>query len=551
MVTSSTRDLRGRRFRKLYPPPPYRSAHMELPAGCDRMELLVGWSQGSTARSAGTPLWRWGCRQLGIAARTADFAGAHHFDVIDHNYYAFVSDPEIPSSFVASLESAQTSDAEEPVPAHSSPTSSAEDSPDIVDGQFQLYLAMYRPLSSSAALSSFSSLEPLHSPSGRLLTLHLEKDKSVIWPPLIVGPVPQELSPSASSPCYMTLILSLVLFAIELLDIRKDREEAFECFVRAWHQAHLPSTAIKSVTHYLPPHTSLSYVKEAEENTRRTLSYYVRCIGEGAASVMPSASYETLSSIHVPAQPQPENGAEAWQRDRDAASCYFDRARAMNSDLDIPVITDERSGQTRSVHELETTLLDISHHHSASASAYSDEGQERAKDELIFIDDVKGKDNMDNAWYLYVPSLVGAGTALLVIGVIGALTGGGIRGLDSLSHWDRRMLMAPNASLLGSFRLYREMVELMANVRQGGREIVTPPVRLQYPDDHFQSPMTTMQTSGRQKSAASYILAGVARENPSRRTPSLGPLPLLLDIVCIHSSQEGFEPDFGMIWQDM
>ncbi|KAI5999455.1 hypothetical protein EDC04DRAFT_2792760, partial [Pisolithus marmoratus] len=101
------------------------------------------------------------------------------------------------------------------------------------------------------------------------------------------------------------------------------------------------------------PHISLSHVKETDENTRETLSYYVQCIGgaaglgqlyleagllhlEGAASVVLSASYATSSSIRVIPQPQPENGAEAWQRDRDAASRYFDRARAMNSDLDVP-----------------------------------------------------------------------------------------------------------------------------------------------------------------------------------------------------------------------
>ncbi|KAI6043857.1 hypothetical protein EDC04DRAFT_2878008 [Pisolithus marmoratus] len=324
------------------------------------------------------------------------------------------------------------------------------------------------PAMQSHALSSFSSLESLHSPSGRLLTLHLEKDQSVIWPSLIVGPVPRELSPSAPIPMlydpdlevkYNMDPTSLVLFAIELLDIRKDREESFECFVRAWHQAHLPSATMKLVTHYLPPHASLSRVKEAEENTRGALSYCVQYIGgaaglgqlylearllhlEGAASVVLSASYATLSSIRVPPQPQPENGAEAWQRDRDAASRYFDRARAINSDLDVPVITDERSGKTRSVHELEMPSLDIPHHHSAPESAYSGEGsmyseqervarprrQERTKDELIFIDDVKGKDDIDNAWYLYVPSLVGAGTALLVVGVFGAL---------SFSSWRR------------------------------------------------------------------------------------------------------------------
>ncbi|KAI6116870.1 hypothetical protein EV401DRAFT_1630098 [Pisolithus croceorrhizus] len=378
--------------------------------------------------------------------------------------YAFVSDPDISSSFAASLESAQASDAEEPVtpsPALSSPTSSAEEQPGYHRRAAPAVSGHMSPVMRPHALSSFSSLESLHSPSGRLLTLHLEKDQSVIWPSLIVGPVPQELSPSAPIPMlydpdaevkYNMDPTSLVLFAIELLDIRKDKEEAFECFVRAWHQAHLPSATMKLVTHYLPPHTSLSHVKEAEETTRGTLSYYVQCIGgaaglgqlyleagllhlEGAASVVLSASYATLSSIRVPPHPQPENGADAWKRDRDAASCYFDRARAMNSDLDIPVISDERSRQTK-VHELEMPSLEIPPQDSAPESAYSGEGslyseqervvrrrrQERTKDELIFIDDVKGKDDIDNAWYLYVPSLVGAGTALLVVGVIGALS---------------------------------------------------------------------------------------------------------------------------------
>ncbi|KAI6108231.1 hypothetical protein F5141DRAFT_1121720 [Pisolithus sp. B1] len=378
--------------------------------------------------------------------------------------YAFVSDPDISSSFAASLESAQVSDAEEPVTpspalllAHvvcrGTAWISSAGSPSCI---WTCVARRATPRPFVVLLAGVIALA-----SGRLLTLHLEKDQSVIWPSLIVGPVPRELSPSAPIPMlydpdvevkYNMDPTSLVLFAIELLDIRKDKEEAFECFVRAWHQAHLPSATMKLVTHYLPPHTSLSHVKEAEETTRGTLSYYVQCIGgaaglgqlyleagllhlEGAASVVLSASYATLSSIRVPPHPQPENGADAWKRDRDAASCYFDRARAMNSDLDIPVISDERSGQTK-VHELEMPSLEIPPQDSAPESAYSGEGslyseqervvrrrrQERTKDELIFIDDVKGKDDIDNAWYLYVPGLVGAGTALLVVGVIGALS---------------------------------------------------------------------------------------------------------------------------------
>jgi hypothetical protein len=48
----------------------------------------------------------------------------------------------------------------------------------------------------------------------------------------------------------------------------------------------------------------------------------------------------------------------------------------------------------------------------------------RKKEELIILRDrdIKGQNSIDNAWYLYLPGLVGAGTALLVVGVVGALS---------------------------------------------------------------------------------------------------------------------------------
>ncbi|KIK95279.1 hypothetical protein PAXRUDRAFT_141014 [Paxillus rubicundulus Ve08.2h10] len=376
--------------------------------------------------------------------------------------YAFVSDPEISSSFAASLESGQTSDAEEVVVAVSPAlSSSADERPGYQRRSAIGASGAVSPAIQPHALSSFSSLESLPSPSGRLLTLHLEKDQSIIWPSLIVGPVPRELSPSVLVPValdadpegnYNMDPTSLVLFAIELFDIRKDREEAFECFVRAWHQAHLPSATMKLVTHYLPLQTPLNVIDVIEEKQRGTISYYVQCIGgsaglaqlfmeagllhlEGAASVLLSASYSTLSSIRVPPAPQAGGGsAEAWKRDRDLAGRYFDRARALHPDLDIPVIPDEASDQhgSGSTHELEMPSLEI--HPSTRDSVYSSEQEivlrrRRAKkDELIFMDELKGKDDIDSAWYLYVPSLVGAGTALLVVGVIGAL---------SFSSWRR------------------------------------------------------------------------------------------------------------------
>lgn len=166
--------------------------------------------------------------------------------------YAFVSDPEISSSFAASLESGQVSDAEDisPSPALSSPSLSSADErgfPLLRRRKTNSNAAASRAGSPGHALrsmtSSYSSLESLHSPhSGRLLTLHLEKDQSIIWPSLVVGPVPSKMSPPLANSIvfgsshelehqYNMDPTSLVLIALELFDIRKEKEEAFECFL--------------------------------------------------------------------------------------------------------------------------------------------------------------------------------------------------------------------------------------------------------------------------------------------------------------------------------
>jgi hypothetical protein len=214
---------------------------------------------------------------------------------------------------------------------------------------------------------------------------------------------------------------------------------------------------MKLITHYLPLQTSLEHLDASEEGQRGTVSYYVQCIGgpaglaqlfleagflylEGAASTFLSASYSTLSSIRMPPQPQSGGGIETWKRDKEAAGRFFERARALQPDLDVPDLPDEgipRHG-LGSTHELEMPSIEI--HPSAPESVYSGEEslyseqeiiprrRRQKKEELVFMDEVKGRDDIDSAWYLYVPSLVGAGTALLVVGVIGAL---------SLSSWRR------------------------------------------------------------------------------------------------------------------
>lgn len=169
-----------------------------------------------------------------------------------HSSYAFVSDAEISSSFAASLESGQVSDSEE----LATPSSSL---PSPLSGSFHERVTSTirhpatraaltsRPVSPrqtlQSAASSFSSLDSLQSAhSGRLLTLHLEKEQSIIWPSLVVGPVPDSISPCVPTPVvfnssqelehkYNMDPTSLVLIALELFDIRQDREEAFECLV--------------------------------------------------------------------------------------------------------------------------------------------------------------------------------------------------------------------------------------------------------------------------------------------------------------------------------
>jgi hypothetical protein len=371
--------------------------------------------------------------------------------------YAFVSDPEISSSFAASLESGHTSDADDLIaqsPALSSPLSTPPDErPNPTSFQRRTTaLNSSRPVSpgrpARSVTSSISSLDSLHSShSGRLLTLHLEKDKSIIWPSLIVGPIDVSLSPCVPNPFlydpdlehqYNMDPTSLVLIGLELFDIREKKEESFEFLVRAWHQARVPSATLRLTMHYFPSQVNFEFTEPDENVPHGTITHYLQCIGgpsglaqlyleagmlhlEGAAKPLLSSSYSTLSSIRMPPHVPPgEDGNDARKRDREAASRYFERARTLQPGLEVPVLSPE------STPELEMPSLEI--HPSAPASVYSgdsppDRGvrRRRKKEEMTLLDDVKA-DDTDNSWYLYVPGLVGAGTALLVVGVVGALS---------------------------------------------------------------------------------------------------------------------------------
>lgn len=168
--------------------------------------------------------------------------------------YAVISDPEFSSSFAASLEAGLVSgsELEDTVissPALSSPISSSADErlglPPDTRPLRRSPLAASPPEQLPQTIphaSSFSSLESLHTGSGRLLTLHLEKADSIIWPSLITGPVPECVSPPptgvypwlldiSSEMPYNMDSTSLVLIALDLHDIRNAKEDAFEYFV--------------------------------------------------------------------------------------------------------------------------------------------------------------------------------------------------------------------------------------------------------------------------------------------------------------------------------
>lgn len=162
-----------------------------------------------------------------------------------------MTEPDISSTFAASLEGGFISDADEfdaSSPALSSPISSSVDENSAPSYRRSQRFTTSHPVSPNVAgpstISSFSSLESLHTGTGRLLTLHLEKADSVIWPSLVVGPVPHTLS-SFNTDAYPWVTgsrltveskynmdpTSLVLIGLDLCDIRQSKEEAFEYFM--------------------------------------------------------------------------------------------------------------------------------------------------------------------------------------------------------------------------------------------------------------------------------------------------------------------------------
>ncbi|KIK63141.1 hypothetical protein GYMLUDRAFT_41463 [Collybiopsis luxurians FD-317 M1] len=379
-----------------------------------------------------------------------------------HSSYAFISDPEISSSFAVSLENHDAL----PSPAlSSSPSLSSERSFNL---RHQLLQPASRRHSIPSSSSSFASLDSSNhlttdGYSGKLLTLHLEKSQPVIWPSLIVGPVPES---SVGYPDSLVSVdveqkynmdpTSLTLVALELLDIKKDSEEAFEFFLRAWHFARVPTATMKLVSCYFPIHSSYSMPDNVQVSggdlQRGTQAFYFQGIGgrsglarlyveagmlflEGSASGLVSSSHSSLASIRMPLQPYGSimggGGTEAWRRDRVAASRFFDRARELGLDIPVLPLSGPSSAEELTLEiEMQMPSIDLDGAHRTDSLTGARAGTRRRKQKEDFAREheensqsaLVGKTSGDDGWYMLIPGLVGAGTALVVVGVVGILS---------------------------------------------------------------------------------------------------------------------------------
>lgn len=235
---------------------------------------------------------------------------------------------------------------------------------------------------------------------------------------------------------------------------------------RAYHHARNPSAVMRLVAYYFPlaavfdpsptpiPETYASLVKG-------TAAYHYHCIGggtglarlyvevgslylEGAAAILLSSTYSALSSIRSSTSTvQADGGIAGWRRDRDFARKYFERAKTLDPGLDIPVVPPEIGDDLGSGTELLMPSIEIkttvgTKGIPAGGSTTSrarrrtgtvmgkGKGREVEEADVLASSMVKesstmsaGYGDVDSPWYLIIPGLVGAGTALLVVTAIG------------------------------------------------------------------------------------------------------------------------------------
>ena len=223
---------------------------------------------------------------------------------------------------------------------------------------------------------------------------------------------------------------------------------------------------MRLVTYYFPLTAVLDTPPTPTPETytppvKGTVAYYHHCIGdsaglarlyveagslylEGAAAILLSSTYSALSSIRSSTSTvQADGGIAGWRRDRDFARRYFERARALDSDLEVPVVPPEIGDELGSGTELLMPSIEIKTTVGTRGTPGSGsptkkarrrtgtvmgkgKGREGEEAEVLPSSMVKesstmstGYGDVDSPWYLIIPGLVGAGTALLVVTAIG------------------------------------------------------------------------------------------------------------------------------------
>lgn len=230
-----------------------------------------------------------------------------------------------------------------------------------------------------------------------------------------------------------------------------------------WTPTHSPDATP------VPSSASTPYTNPGGTPLRGTMSYYFSRVGsaealgqlyleagmlylEGSAPNLLTLSSPGLSSLRTPtlAHSQPfsrssdphasgsgnpdQPGNEQWNYDHAHARRFFARARELHPTVDIPLLPASHSGSEPDSHDSPVASGDSVEHRLRmptvevhSADANQDEAREkqvrrrRRKNEDTNSVSAVGEeygDGDDNMWYLYLPGLVGAGTALLVVGFL-------------------------------------------------------------------------------------------------------------------------------------
>lgn len=243
--------------------------------------------------------------------------------------------------------------------------------------------------------------------------------------------------------------VSLGILGVEAADAGK-QEEAFEYFVyvahmmiafliltfiifsRAWHQTHTAISTIRLTT-YLPPSAPVHLTIDSDPEPG-TGAYYLQRIGglPGLARLYLEAGLLYLEGVaetylatkstrgNTDASLNPSEEEERWRQERETARKLFDRARMLDPHADIPILApDETEREKESeFHMPEFRIGEEKPRRRRQAQKEEALVEQRHKQEA---------DDTDATWYLYLPGLIGAGTALFAVGVIGALSLGSWR----------------------------------------------------------------------------------------------------------------------------